>query len=78
MSKGRKFNTPRRFWKNMSKKTKRPRYSYQSWRKSNAHVLGKEHNKLKWFYRNKKWFKNFEGKKISHQKMNSIELWFWD
>jgi hypothetical protein len=40
--------------------------------------MGKDHKKHKWFYRNKKWFKEFDGGRISHQKMNKIELWFWD
>lgn len=78
MSKGKKFNTPKRFWNKMKKKTKRPWYSTQSWRKTNPHVFGRNHNKFKWFYRNKKWFKSFEGNHISHQKMNKMELWFWD
>jgi hypothetical protein len=78
MSKGKKFNTPRRFWKNMLKKTKRPPYSSQAWRKASPHVFGKDHNKYKWYFRHRKWFKSFEGNKLSHKKMNMRELWFWD
>ena len=78
MSKGKKFNTPKRFWKNMRKKTKRPSYSVQSWRKTSPHVFGQRHKKFKWYYRNKKWFKEFDGERLSHQKMNNYELWFWD
>ena len=78
MSKGKKFNTPKRFWKNMCKKTKRPPYSTQSWRKTTPHVFGQRHKKFKWYYRNKKWFKEFDGERLSHQKMNNYELWFWD
>lgn len=78
MSKGKKYNTPRRFWKNMRNKTKRPEYTTQWWRLTNPHVMGKDHKKHKWFYRSKKWFKEFDGGRISHQKMNKIELWFWD
>lgn len=78
MSKGKKFNTPKKFWKNMRKKTKRPGYVTQSWRSKNAHVFGENHNKYKWFFRGKKWFKNFEGGHLGHKKMNMVELWFWD
>lgn len=62
----------------MQKKTKRPPYARCSWRINSPHVMGRSHNKFKWFYRNKKWFKEYEGGKMSHQKMNMIELWFWD
>ena len=78
MSKGKKFNTPKRFWHKMRKKTKRPEYGYMSWRYKRPHVMGRNHNKFKWFYRNKKWFKEYDGERMSHQKMNMIELWNWD
>lgn len=78
MSKGKKFNTPKRFWHKMRAKTKRPSYASCSWRTESPHVLGRNHNKFKWFYRNKKWFKCFEGGHMSHQKMNKSELWYWD
>ena len=78
MSNGKKFNTPKKFWHNMRKKTRRPSYAKCYWRISNPHVMGRGHKKFKWFFRNKKWFKNYEGDKLGHQKMNMIELWFWD
>ena len=78
MSKGKKFNTPKRFWHKMRKKTKRPDYAPSAWRIYNPHVMGKKHKKSKWFYRNKKWFKEYDGERMSHQKMNMIELWNWD
>ena len=78
MSKGKKFNTPKRFWHKMRKNTKRPDYARCAWRLNTPHVMGRDHKKFKWFFRNKKWFKNYDGEKLSHQKMNMRELWFWD
>lgn len=77
MSRGKKYNTPKRFWKKMSRKP-RPWYARQSWRKFSPHVIGRKHNKFKWHYRQKKWYNE---QNVSHMSMRfptSHELWFWD
>lgn len=78
MSKGKKYNTPKRFWHKMRKKTKRPPYAKQRWRYTTAHVMGKKHNKLKWFYRKKKWFIDVLLKRMSFKFPTSHEIWGWD
>jgi hypothetical protein len=45
MSKGKKFNTPKKYWGKCPHSRR--------WR---CHVMGGKHNKFKWFYRSKKWF----------------------
>lgn len=77
MSKGKKRLTPKKFWTKIGK-VKLPWYSKQSWRKTSPHVVGKNHNKDKWYFRGKKWFKQFDGKHLSMTKMKAIELWYWD
>jgi len=78
MSKGKKFNTPKRFWYKMNKKTKRPSYAVQSWRNENPHVMGEEHKKFKWFFRKKKWFTDELLKRMSMRFPMSHEIWGWD
>jgi len=77
MSKGKKFNTPKKFWCKMSKKP-RPWYARQTWRKFNPHVMGKSHKKFKWYFRQKKWFKDESLEKMSMRKPMSHEIWGWD
>ena len=78
MSKGKKFNTPKRFWHKMRKKTKRPPYARQTWRTSNVHVMGKKHKKFKWFFRKKSWFTDDSLQKMSMRMPMSHEIWGWD
>lgn len=78
MSKGKKFNTPKRFWKNMRNKTKRPLYAIQWWRLTNAHVMGERHKKFKWYFRKKKWFTDGDLKRMSMRFPMSHEIWGWD
>lgn len=77
MSKGKKFNTPKRFWKKMSKKP-RPWYARQTWRKFNPHIMSRNHKKFKWFFRQKKWFKDNSWKRMSMRFPRSYEIWNWD
>jgi hypothetical protein len=78
MSKGKKFNTPKKFWRKMLKKTKRPWYARQSWRKTTAHVLGRNHSKFKWYFRQKKWYNDNSMKRMSMRFPMSHEIWCWD
>ena len=78
MSKGKKFNTPKKFWRKMLKKTKRPWYARQSWRKTTAHVLGRNHSKFKWYFRQKKWYNDSFVKRMSMRFPMSHEIWGWD
>lgn len=78
MSKGKKYNTPKRFWYKMRKKTKRPPYAVQSWRTSNPHVMSKNHKKFKWFYRKKRWFTDEGLKRMSMRFPTAHEIWGWD
>ena len=78
MSKGKKFNTPKKFWRKMLKKTKRPWYARQSWRKTTAHVLGRNHSKFKWYFRQKKWYNDNSIKRMSMRFPMSHEIWGWD
>ena len=77
MSKGKKFNTPKRFWRKMSKKP-RPWYARQTWRKFNVHVMSKNHKKFKWFFRCKGWFKDSSLNRMSMRFPMSHEIWGWD
>ena len=77
MSKGKKHNTPKRFWGMLQKKT-RPWYARQTWRKTNPHVIGKNHKKFKWFFRKKKWFTDSLLKRMSMRFPMSHEIWGWD
>lgn len=67
MSKGKKFKTPKRFWEKMSRKKK--------WV---PHVMSSNHNKFKWFFRHKKWFKNKDIQRMSMKKPTSFLIWGWD
>jgi len=67
MSKGKKYKTPKRFWnKNPHKK---------SWK---AHVMSSDHKKFKWFFRQKKWFKDNNLQRMSMRFPMSHEIWGWD
>lgn len=67
MSKGKKYNTPKRFWHKMPHK--------KSWR---AHVMSSDHKKFKWFFRKKKWFTDELLKRMSMRFPMSHEIWGWD
>jgi len=77
MSKGKKFNTPKKFWLKLGKR-KRPWYAIQSWRKNNPHVMSKNHKKFKWYFRCKDWFKDSSLKRMSMRFPMSHEIWGWD
>ena len=67
MSKGKKFNTPKRFWNKMPHK--------KSWK---AHVMSSNHKKFKWFFRKKKWFTEESIKRMAMRFPMSHEIWCWD
>lgn len=79
MSKGKKFNTPKRFWHKVDmRKRKRPWYAHPRWRYTTPHVFGRNHNKFKWFFRQKKWFVDGTLKRMSMKFPRSHEIWGWD
>lgn len=41
-------------------------------------VCGGKKQTHKWFFRQKKWFKEFEGFRMSFRRPKSREIWFWD
>jgi hypothetical protein len=67
MSKGKKYNTPKKYW-GKCPHSRRWRY----------HVMGGKHNKFKWFYRSKKWFTDELLQKMSMRFPTSHEIWGWD
>lgn len=77
MSKGKKFNTPERFWIKLGKR-KRPWYARPTWRKTNTHVMSKDHKKFKWYFRCKDWFKDNSLRRMSMRFPMSHEIYGWD
>ena len=67
MSKGKKYNTPKKFWNKLPHKK-----SFKS------HVMGGGHKKYKWFFRKKKWFTDEFLNRMSMRKPMSHEIWGWD
>ena len=67
MSKGKKYNTPKRFWNKIPHK--------KSWK---AHVMSSNHKKFKWFFRKKKWFTDELLNRMSMRFPMSHEIWGWD
>ena len=67
MSKGKKYKTPKRFWTKIVHK--------KSWK---FHVMSKNHNKHKWFFRKKKWFTDELLRKMSMRFPMVHEIWGWD
>ena len=68
MSKGKKYNSPKKHWSKMGKKVKF----------FHAHVMSKSHKKFKWFFRKKKWFTDESLERMSMRKPMSHEIWGWD
>lgn len=67
MSKGKKRLTPKRFWEKLLNK--------KFWK---PHVMSKDHNKHKWFFRKKKWFNDENLKRMSMKFPMSHDIWGWD
>lgn len=67
MSKGKKFNTPKKHW---GKRDHKKSYSYS--------VMGSEHKKFKWFFRCKSWFKDNSLKRMAMRFPSAHEIWNWD
>lgn len=59
-------------WKGWKKSYKQSHH--YGWR---FHPMGRYHNKKKWFFRNKKWFKELTGRMAMGRPV-AIVLWDWD
>lgn len=68
MAKGKKYSTPKKYWRKMGKTMK--------W--THCHVMSKSHKKYKWFFRKKSWFTDESLQKMSMRKPMSHEIWGWD
>lgn len=81
MSKGKKWKTPKRYHKKICRPRDRT-YFRQSNLNYYAHSyrIGSGHNGRwhKWYFRQRKFFKSYEGGRMSMRKPMAIEIWYWD
>ena len=88
MSKGKKFNTPKRFWKNIDAWEIYTNCDWATYDKPHKHPSSikwkccryTRKNNHRWFFRNRKKFKELvkNSTHLGFNKFRAIEIWGWD